>query len=59
MPHHIHVRDIPMTLRRPRLTSYLAQVRTALADPSLPPRARERLEAKLRNLQADLRGVPR
>lgn len=57
--HHINVRDIPIERRRPRLASYAAQVRAALADPSLPPRVRERLQTRLDAIKADLQGRPR
>ena len=48
-----------MELRRPRLTAYASQVRAALMDPSLPKRTRQKLEARLENIKADLQGRPR
>ena len=52
--HIIRASEIPMELRRPRLNAYIYQMRQALADPNLPQRSRQKLEARLARIRADM-----
>lgn len=54
MPHHINVRDIPMAQRRPRLTAYVAQIRSALLNPAIPDRQRKKLQNQLARILTEL-----
>lgn len=58
MPHHVRAQDIAIEARRPHLVSYMDQVRRALLDPSLLPRSRARLQARLDRLRSELRPPP-
>ena len=54
MPHVIRATSIPLSERRPHLVAYLAQVRRALDDPSLPPRMRARLASQRDRILTEL-----
>ena len=50
--HFTRASQIAMSKRLPHIKAFVAQVRKALADPSLPAPRRERLQRRLESLTA-------